>query len=91
MSNFDFPDTEEIPTIEYDPEDPFEFPETKNLFIKYDPAEWEYESDFVETAKTINHLFGSEVQVVVLNEKLEFMSREEVRDLFEDLDLGDDQ
>jgi len=83
MSEYNFPDREAVPSIEHEPDDPFTSQETKKLFIKYHPEEWNDPEDAVEAIETINYLFGSDVQIVVIDQKIEFMEPNEIRDLLD--------
>jgi hypothetical protein len=84
MTEYNFPDREEMSTIEHDPDDPFESQGAKTLFIKYDPEEWSHPQDAVEAVETINCLFGRDVQVVAVDQKIEFMDPDELRELLDE-------
>jgi len=78
--HYEFPDEEDVPTITTTDKNLFER-NNKNLFIKYDPDEWEDPQDAARAINVINYLFGTEVQVTVMNDKIEFMSEEKVKGL----------
>lgn len=84
-SNYTFPDPADVPTIRYDPDDPFDKPETKTLFVQYDSDEWEHRDDMEGILQTINWLFGTDVQIALLDERIDFLTESEVRDLLTDL------
>ena len=87
-SNYNFPERSDVPTIEYDPgRVTFGEREQKTLFIQYDADEWDYESDLTQTVQTINALFGTDVQVALIDDSIEFLDPDEVRALLpEDTD-----
>lgn len=78
---YEFPDEEDVPTIKTKRDD-FEFPETKTLFLKYDDAEWS-EENITETAQTINCLFGTDVQIALLSDSLEFLTKDDIEGLLD--------
>lgn len=84
MSDYIFPDEDEVPKIRTDRSD-YEFPETKTLFITYDSDEWDHPDDVANVLETINHLFDTGVQVVALPEDFDLLNKEEVRGVMESL------
>lgn len=78
---YDFPDSADIPQIVTSTDDPYEQPESKRLFIQYDSDEWESERDATKTIETINWLFGSDVQIVVLPKDFDLLSQDEIESL----------
>lgn len=86
---YDFPDSEDIPQIKTTTDEPYERPESKRLFITYNADEWESEEDVRGVLETINHLFGTEVQIAILPDDFELLNGDDVKELLEELTDGD--
>lgn len=86
---YDFPDSEDIPQIETTTDEPFTRPESKSLFIQYDPDEWETEEDAVRVIETINSLFLTETQITIIPEDFDLLSRDDVEELLADVANGE--
>jgi len=80
--NYEFPDAADVPKIKATGEQQFE---KKNLFIKYDADDWDDPEDAIEVINTINYLFGTDVQVTVMDDKIEFMTQEQTVEVVEKL------
>jgi hypothetical protein len=82
---YEFPDSEDIPKIRTTTDEPFERPEMKNLFITYDSDKWESKDDFEDVLQTINALFGRDVQIAILPDDFDLLSKADVEDLLSEL------
>jgi len=82
---YDFPDVEDIPKITTRSDDPYEFPETKNLFIQYDSEKWPEDGSIEGVIEMINHLFGPDVQVAAMTKDIEFLGKREIEEMLETL------
>lgn len=80
---YDFPDSEDVPQIVTTTDEPFTQPESKHLFIRYNPDEWDSEEDAHRVLETINFLFGRDVQIAVLPNDFELLNTEEVEEMLE--------
>jgi len=82
---YDYPDSDDIPTITTAMGDSFEQPETKHLFITYDSDEWESESQIEDTLGVINSLFGTGVQIAIVPNDYDLLSESDVREMLEEV------
>jgi hypothetical protein len=82
---YKFPDAEDIPKIKTTTDEPFELPESKNLFITYDSDEWESKSDVENVLQTINALFGTDVQIAILPDDFDLLTKDDVEDMLSEL------
>lgn len=82
---YEFPDAEDIPQIRATADEPFEKPETKNLFISYDEEKWPSDGSLEESIELINQLFGQNVQVACVPQSLEFLGKQEIEELLQTL------
>lgn len=86
---YDLPDAEEIPQIRTETDEPFTRPEPKNLFMTYNSDGWESAEDALRVIETINHLFATEVQIAVLPDDFDLLSKDDVEGLLEEMTDGD--
>lgn len=87
--HYEFPDAEDVPQIVTTTDEPYEQPEKKTLFIKYREDEWEDEETATRVIETINWLFGTDVQIAVVPEAIEFLLQEDVEEMLREVSDGD--
>jgi len=78
---YDFPSASEIPTIDVSVDEDTFRPEQKHLFVSYNPDQWEDEKDAHRMVETLNYLFGSEIQVIIVDDDFEFLTKDDVKEM----------
>ena len=83
---YEFPDAEDVPKITVSSDEPYTKPEQKHLFITYDDDEWESERQMENVAKTINALFGTNVQIAIMPKGYDLISEGDLRNMLDDVE-----